>query len=114
MTQAQYSIHPNVKQLLASDSLAEAQIVAGGEYLARQVSQVISTVSTQPRPGSLVVTRSDSFSVAELEVLPQLSALVLVKSGSDYATIADTGSSGVLPTASAARAVQPAPFADAG
>lgn len=114
MTQAQYSIHPNVKQLLASDSLAEAQIVAGGEYLARQVSQVISTVSAQPRPGSLVVTRSDSFSAAELEALPQLSALVLVKTGSDYATIADTGSSGVLPAASAARAVQPAPFADAG
>lgn len=87
----QYSIHPSVKQLLASDSLAEAQVLCGDENLGRQVSQVVSTLSNQPRPGSLMVTRADNFSSSELEVLSALSALVVVRSGSDIATMADIG-----------------------
>jgi hypothetical protein len=56
MSQAPYSIHPTVRQLLTSDSLAEAQVVVGNDLLDRQVSQVISSIGTQPRAGSLVVT----------------------------------------------------------
>lgn len=83
MTQAPYSIHPSVKQLLASDSFAEAQVLVGNELLERQVSQVVSSIGTQPRPESLVVTNTDVFSKAELAALPQLSALVIVKSNTD-------------------------------
>ena len=79
MSQAPYSIHPTVRQLLTSDSLAEAQVVVGNDLLDRQVSQVISTIGTQPRAGSLVVTRSDALSKVELATLPLLSALVIVK-----------------------------------
>jgi hypothetical protein len=86
MSQAPYSIHPTVRQLLTSDSLAEAQVVVGNDLLDRQVSQVISSIGTQPRAGSLVVTWSDSLSKAELSALPLLSALVIVKTSADYAT----------------------------
>ncbi|MDP3509171.1 MAG: helix-turn-helix domain-containing protein [Candidatus Melainabacteria bacterium] len=86
MSQAPYSIHPTVRQLLTSDSLAEAQVVVGNDLLDRQVSQVISSIGTQPRAGSLVVTWSDALSKAELSALPLLSALVIVKTSADYAT----------------------------
>jgi hypothetical protein len=86
MSQAPYSIHPTVRQLLTSDSLAEAQVVVGSDLLDRQVSQVISTIGTQPRVGSLVVTWSDALSKVELSALPLLSALVIVKTSADYAT----------------------------
>jgi hypothetical protein len=69
MSQAPYSIHPTVRQLLTSDSLAEAQVVVGSDLLDRQVSQVISAIGTQPRAGSLVVTRSDALSKVELSTL---------------------------------------------
>ncbi len=97
MSQAPYSIHPTVRQLLTSDSLAEAQVVVGSDLLDRQVSQVISTIGTQPRAGSLVVTRSDALSKVELSTLPLLSALVIVKTSADYAT----GSSAVNNSATA-------------
>ncbi|MFA6557653.1 MAG: hypothetical protein WCT03_14645, partial [Candidatus Obscuribacterales bacterium] len=98
MSQAPYSIHPTVRQLLTSDSLAEAQVVVGSDLLDRQVSQVISTIGTQPRAGSLVVTRSDALSKVELSALPLLSALVIVKTSADFGT----GSSAVAAAANAA------------
>ena len=42
----QYSIHPNVKQLLASDSLAEAQIVTGNPVGA-QVASLEAALSSK-------------------------------------------------------------------
>ena len=79
MSQAPYSIQPTVKQLLASDALAEAQVMFGENLLSEPISQVISGVGVSPRQGSLVVTRSDSLTPQEISVLPHLSALVLVK-----------------------------------
>lgn len=85
MSQAPYSIQPTVKQLLASDALAEAQVLFGENLLAEPVSQVVVSVGLTPRPGSMVVTRSDALTPGEIAVLSQLSALVLVKGTPDIA-----------------------------
>ncbi len=108
MTQAPYSIHPSVKQLLTSDSLAEAQVLVGNDLLDRQVSQVISSIGAEPRPGSLVVTRSDVLSKIEMSALSQLSALVIVKTSADYSSTTNTTTTTTGTTQAAQGAVQPA------
>jgi hypothetical protein len=108
MSQAPYSIQPTVKQLLASDALAEAQVLFGENLLAEPISQVISAVGPSPRSGSLVVTRSDALSPAEISVLSQLSALVLVKGTPDFVqagiSVAAGNPGGAVPDADAVRA----------
>ncbi len=108
MTQAPYSIHPSVKQLLSSDSLAEAQVLVGNELLDRQVSQVVSSIGAEPRPGSLVVTRSDVLSKIELSALSQLSALVIVKSIADFSS-GSGGSGGAVAAQGSAPVALPTP-----
>ncbi len=115
MSQAPYSIQPTVKQLLASDALAEAQVLFGENLLSEPISQVISTVGPTPRQGSLVVTRSDSLTPAEVAVLNHLSALVLVKGTSDVSppgiSVAAGSPGSAVPDAEAVRA---ASLVDAG
>jgi len=108
MTQAPYSIHPSVKQLLTSDSLAEAQVLVGNEKLDRQVSQVISSIGSEPRAGSLVVTRSDVLSKTELTGLGQLSALVIVKTSADYTSTPGGATAATALGASASAGAAPA------
>jgi purine catabolism regulator len=78
MSQLATSVQPTIKQLLATDALSEAQVLCG--ELERPISQVISTLGESPRPGSLVVTQSESVFNTEVAVLAKLSALVIVRS----------------------------------
>ncbi|MBU6452319.1 MAG: helix-turn-helix domain-containing protein [Cyanobacteria bacterium REEB67] len=118
MSQAPYSIQPTVKQLLASDALAEAQVLFGDQLLNAPVSQVISTVGPGPRPGSLVVTRNDSLSAPEVTALSQLSALVLVKGTPDFVqsnvSAAAAGAAGLTASGAEVEAARLASLNDAG
>ena len=99
------AVQPTIKQLLATDALAEAQLICS-EDLDRSVSQVISAIGDNPRPGSLVVTQSDAVSQAEVSVLSRLSGLIIVRSSPDFAGLALTaqgsGDDKTLPTYSGA------------
>jgi len=119
MSQAPYSIQPTVKQLLASDALAEAQVLFGEHLLAEPVSQVIINIGASPRPGSLVVTHSDVLNAGEVANLSKLSALVLVRGTPDFGQSGVSinvaaGSSATVPASTEAEAVKAASLVDAG
>ena len=61
---------------------------------------MISTIGSSPRAGSLVVTRSDTLSAADISVLSQLSALVLVKGTPDFVQSSATATSALAGGAS--------------
>lgn len=86
------SVQPTIKQLLATDALSEAQLVCGDE-LERPISQVISKLGPNPRPGSLVVTLPDSSLGSDVQALSKLSALVLVRTSPDFGALAVSGGS---------------------
>jgi len=62
--------------------MAEAQVFFGDELLERYVTQVVSSLNPPPRPGSLVVLRSEPGSVRDASLLGDLAALVLIRTGS--------------------------------
>ena len=66
-----YALQPSVRQVLSADTLAEAQVVAGQDHLEKQIMQVVSSLSTQPRPGSLLVLDADH--LATLDKMPSKS-----------------------------------------
>jgi purine catabolism regulator len=70
---------PTLRQLLNSEAMAEAQILFGEDRLDRVVAQVIATPTPSPRPGSLIVARSEILTGKEISGLKDLSALVLVR-----------------------------------
>lgn len=82
MIQARTAHQPTVRQLLHSETMAEAQVLFGDDLLERYVTQVVSSLTPPPRAGSLVVLRSDPSSVRDPGMLKDLAALVLIRSGS--------------------------------
>ena len=80
MIKARTAHHPTVRQLLHSETMAEAQVLFGDELLERSVTQVVTTLNPPPRAGSLVVLHSEPGSVRDAVALRDLAALVVIRS----------------------------------
>ncbi len=55
------SHQPTFRQLLATEAMAEAQLVWGDDFLDNPVVQVVMQIEPAPAPGSLVVLTKESF-----------------------------------------------------
>lgn len=72
--------NPTLRQILNSDTMAEAQIVLGDELLDRPVVQVVASLNPPPRAGSLIVTRPENLiNPREPFVLKDLAGIVIIK-----------------------------------
>ena len=88
-----YALQPSVRQVLSADTLAEAQVVAGQDHLEKQIMQVVSSLSTQPRPGSLLVLDADHLATLDKNAIKELAGLVLIRTQVDVA-LKGTGTGG--------------------
>jgi hypothetical protein len=80
MGQMHLQHQPTLRQLLNSEAFAEAQVVFGDHLLNRPVIQVVASLTPPPRPGSILVARSENLlNGREPLMLKDLAALVLIK-----------------------------------
>ncbi len=115
MAHSRIAHHPTLRQLLDSETMAEAQIAFGQSLLDRPVVQVVGTLTPTPRAGSLLVVRSDVVSVHEIAALKEMSGLVVIRAGTGDATLSAVpattpanivGSAVTAPTSNAAHSLE--------
>ncbi len=82
MAQSRIAHQPTLRQLLKSEAMAEAQVAFGSPLLDRPVVQVVGTINPSPRPGSLVVVRSEALSNKDVQPLKEMAGLVVIYGGS--------------------------------
>lgn len=83
MSQTALQHHPTLRQLLNSEAMAEAQVLFGHDLLDRPVVQVVASFSPPPRPGSLVVSRTEAIAPGrEPQELRDLAAVVVIRPAS--------------------------------
>jgi sugar diacid utilization regulator len=88
MAQSRIAHHPTLRQLLDSETMAEAHIAVGQTLLDRSVVQVVGTLSPTPRAGSLLVLRSDTLSVHDIAALKEMAGLVVIRGGTGDCAVA--------------------------
>lgn len=73
------SHQPTLRQLLAAEAMAEAQLVYGEEFLDRPVLQVVTQLDPPPSPGSLVVaTRENLLALKRSPKVEDLAGITLI------------------------------------
>lgn len=100
---------PSLRHLLASEALSEAQVLAGEDYLDREISQVVTSLNPTPRDNSLLVVRAGSLSKEDLSALDGLAGLIVIKPfvvSPDLAAVSGMGS-GRQPAAGSMAAIDP-------
>ena len=77
MTLGRVFLQPTLKQILASEALSEAQVLAGEKYIERPVLQVVFGFSTA-RAGSLVVAPADALGSQDAASLKDLAGVLVI------------------------------------
>lgn len=79
MTSLASALQPTVRNLLATEALADARVLFGENLLERPIIQVVSIVNPPPRAGSLVVVRMELLTGKEPPQIKGLSGVVIVQ-----------------------------------
>ncbi|HEY9756151.1 MAG TPA: helix-turn-helix domain-containing protein [Oculatellaceae cyanobacterium] len=115
MIKAGAAHNPTVRQLLQSETMAEAQVVFGEDLLERYITQVISSLNPPPRAGSFVVLRADPGTIRDASALRDLAAVTVIRTmtvgpsaGSVAATAGSSGASVAPPVPQAVPSPPPA------
>jgi hypothetical protein len=101
MTQSRIAHHPTLRQLLNSETMAEARIAYGEDLLDRAVVQVVGTLKPVPRAGSLIVVHMENLSHEDVSALKDMAGLIVIRDAADDSAPASAeGSSGKSGTGS--------------
>jgi len=89
------SHQPTFRQLLATEAMAEAQLVWGEDFIDQPVLQVVTQLHPPPSPGSLVVTTRDALhSLKNDPVVEELAGIVLITQVQPDKPVSTTGTDG--------------------
>jgi purine catabolism regulator len=83
MTQSRIAHHPTLRQLLNSETMAEARIAYGEDFLDRAVVQVVGTLKPVPRAGSLIVAHIENLSHEDVAALKNMAGLIVIRDAAD-------------------------------
>ena len=83
MTQSRIAHHPTLRQLLNSETMAEARIVYGEEFLDRAVVQVVGTLKPVPRAGSLIVVHIENVNHVDVPALKGMAGLIVIRDAAE-------------------------------
>ena len=90
-------LQPTLRRLLELEALSEAQVISGGEFLDRQISQVVATLYGGQRAGTLALIREEALPGQDLPALPGMSGLILIRTVTPGRTTGTTVKNQVLP-----------------
>lgn len=94
MPNARLYLQPSIKQLLAAEALAEAEVLTGADLLDRQISQVVYGFSSA-RAGSLVIARAEALGSQDSNpTVKDLAAVVAIKPEAPHAPALASGGGG--------------------
>jgi purine catabolism regulator len=83
MTQSRIAHHPTLRQLLNSETMAEARLAYGEDFLDRAVVQVVGTLKPVPRAGSLIVVHIENLSHEDVAGLKDMAGLIVIRDAAD-------------------------------
>ncbi len=83
MSEPSLAYLPSIQQLLDTEVMAEAQLLAGHDFLDRPVSQIVTSLVQPLRQHSLLVCRLENIAVKDVNSLAGLAGIVVVKAGAN-------------------------------
>lgn len=92
MSSNRIPLQPTLKRLLDLESLSEAKVLCGKEFLDRPITQVVATLYGGQKAGSLCLIKASTLSVQELPSLKGMSGLIVIQPVSSTRTSSTKGS----------------------